>query len=396
MLENEPYPYDRRVAQIAKALTEAGYRVTVASPMGHGFGEADEEIDGVRVRRYRALPEGGGPAGYVREYLAAYSRLRATVATVVRDEPPDVVIACNPPDFLLATARRATRRGAKTIFDHHDLSPELFESKFGRRGPLHAVLRAIERWTFRHADAVMSTNDSYADVARARGGVAPDRVFVVRNGPDPGRLYPVEADPGLRRGRKHLVLWLGRMSIQDGVDTAVAVAEELVNGRGRRDISFAFVGPGDARDAVVASVERQGLAEYVDLPGQVGDEDVRRYLSTADVCLSVDPPNPLNESSTMIKVLEYMYLSRPVVQTPLPEMQRLCGDATHYAPADDVSTFATRVEGLLDDPELAEALGRAARDRITEQGLTWPDQIPTLLQAVSAVLGPQDALAAGR
>jgi glycosyltransferase involved in cell wall biosynthesis len=386
LLENEPYPYDRRVSQIAGALTGAGYQVTVAAPATPGFAGPDEEVlDGVRVLRFPAPPEGAGAAGYVREYWSGLRGLRRVARRVEREQPPDLVIACNPPDFLFLAARAARRRGARLVFDHHDLSPELFESKFGRRGAIHRVLVAAERWSFRRADIVLSTNDSYAEIARQRGGVAPDRVFVVRNGPHPDRIRLVDPDPALRRGRPHLVAWIGRMSVQEGLEAVVEAADELRR-RGRDDVAFALVGPGDAREGLQAEVRRRGLEDAVVLPGRVDDDGVRRYISTAAVCLSVDPPGPLNDRSTMIKVLEYMAMGRAVVQTPLPEMVRLCGDATLYARPGDPTDLADRIEELLDDPARAADLGERARRRILDGGLTWPDQVPRLLQGVQRAL----------
>jgi glycosyltransferase involved in cell wall biosynthesis len=385
LLENEPYPYDRRVSQIAGALTDAGYDVTVAAPATPDFGAPDEVLDGVRVLRFPAPPEGSGAVGYLREYWAGLRGLRAIASRLEREHPPDLVIACNPPDFLFLAARGARRRGARLVFDHHDLSPELFESKFARRGIFHRALLAAERWSFRSADAVLSTNDSYAQIARERGGVPAERVFVVRNGPDPGRIRLVEPDPALRRGRPHLVAWIGRMSVQEGLEGVVDAADELRR-RGRDDVAFALVGPGDARDGLLADVERRGLGDLVTLPGRVDDDGVRSYISTASICLSVDPPGPLNDRSTMIKVLEYMSLGRAVVQTPLPEMVHLCGDATLYARPRDPVDLADKIEELLDDPQRASDLGERARRRIAEGGLTWPDQVPALLRGVQSAL----------
>ena len=384
LLENEGYPLDRRVSQIAGTLVAAGYDVTVAAPRLDSAA-AEEEIDGVRVLRFPAPPQGTSAPAFLREYAVSLRGLRAIARRIERERPPDVVISANPPDFLFLAARAAARRGARLIFDHHDLAPELFEEKFGRRGIFHRALLMAERWSFRKADVVLSTNDSYADVARERGGVPAERTFVVRNAPDPDRIRAVDPDPQLRRGRPHLVAWVGRMSVQEGLETAVAAAEELRR-RGRDDVSFVFVGSGSALDGLIGDVSRRGLDDMVAFPGEVEHAAVSRYLSTASICLNVDPHGPLNDRSTMIKVLEYMALGRPVVQTPLEEMVRLCGDATSYARPDDPIDFADRIEELLDDPVKAAALGDRARRRIVEKGLTWPDQVPHLLTAVQTAL----------
>jgi glycosyltransferase involved in cell wall biosynthesis len=388
LLENETYPLDRRVSQIAVTLADAGYDVTVAAPRPD-LAAAEEEVDGVRVLRFAAPPQGTSATAFLREYAVSLRALRSIARRVERERPPDVVISANPPDFLFLAARAAARRGARLIFDHHDLAPELFEEKFGRRGAFHRALLMAERWSFRKADVVLSTNNSYADVARARGDVPTDRIFVVRNAPDPDRISQVPPEPQLRRGREHLIAWVGRMSVQEGLETAVGAAEELRR-RGRSDVSFALVGSGSALDGLVDDVHRRGLDDIVAFPGQVEHATVSRYLSTASICLNVDPHGPLNDRSTMIKVLEYMALGRPIVQTPLDEMVRLCGDATSYARPDDPIDFADRIEELLDDPAKAADLGDRARRRIVEKGLTWPDQVPRLLTAV------QTALAASR
>ena len=385
LLENEGYPLDRRVSQIAVTLARNGYEVTVAAPRLDAAA-AEEEIDGVNVLRFPAPPQGTSAPAFLREYLMSLRGLRSIARRVERERPPDLVISANPPDFLFLAARSAARRGARLIFDHHDLAPELFEEKFGRRGIFHRALLMAERWSFRKADVVLSTNDSYADVARVRGGVPPDRIFVVRNAPDPDRIRAVDPDPRLRRGRKHLVAWVGRMSTQEGLETAVGAAAELRR-RGRDDVSFVLVGSGSALDGLVEDVRKRGLDDVVAFPGQVEHAAVSRYVSTASICLNVDPHGPLNDRSTMIKVLEYMALGRPIVQTPLEEMVRLCGDATSYARPGDPIDFADRIEELIDDPAKAAVLGDRAQSRIAELGLTWPDQVPRLLTAVQTALG---------
>ena len=382
LLENEPYPYDRRVNQVAGALVEAGFRVTVAAPTGAGSTEAEDEHAGARVLRFRLAPAGTGLLGYLREYASAVRGLRRIARRLEREDPPDIVVACNPPDFLLAVAGPARRRGAKLVFDQHDLSPELFEEKFGRRGAFHRLLLAAERYAFSRADIVLSTNDSQAAIARERGGVDPGRVFVVRNCPDPKRIYPVPPRPDLLRGRRYLVLWLGRMSTQENLDQLVDVAEILAR-RGRDDITFAAVGPGDAREPLLAAISARGLDDRFELPGQVDDDMVRAYLSTAHVCLSLESSSPLNDRSTMIKVLEYMAAERPVVQFPLAEMRHLCGDATAWA--SDPASMADEIVALIDDTGRADRLGAAARARI-EDGLLWPDQVPRLIEAMETAL----------
>jgi glycosyltransferase involved in cell wall biosynthesis len=383
-LENEPYPHDRRVRQEAEALRDAGCAVTVCGPTGFGFDARRECIDGVDVYRYPAPPGGEGAGGYLREYGIALPWLGALIQRAHRRRPVDAVMVCSPPDLMVLPALPLRRAGAALIFDHHDLSPELFEAKFGRRGPLHAALVRAERFALRQADVVITTNDTYADVARVRCGVPAERVFVVRNGPDPARIFPVPAQPELADGHAHLVCWIGVMSRQEGLEHLVAAAHELIDRRGL-DVAFAVVGPGDARPALEAEVRRRGLERFFRFPGRVGDEELRRWMATADVCVSVDEPNPYNDSSTMTKVVEYMVMGRPIVQFPLRETRRVCGDVAVYARAGDPRDLARRIEELLDDPDRAATLGAAARERAMAS-LLWPQQVPALLEAFEAAL----------
>jgi glycosyltransferase involved in cell wall biosynthesis len=380
LLENEPYPHDRRVRQEALALLEAGYEVTVVSPNAANAPELETTVDGVRVLRFESPPLGDGALGYVREYLLAALRMRRLLRTL-RNERFTAVIACNPPDFLIQLARPFRRRGAGLIFDLHDPSPELFEAMFARRGLVYRVLLVLERWAERTADVVMTVNDPCADLVRNRGGVPAARVFVLVTCPDPSRFFAVESRPELRRGKQHLVLWVGRMSRKENLPLLLDAADELVNGRGRKDVAFAIVGRGDVRRELEVEIERRGLAEYAFLPGEADDELLRQWMATADVCVSLDQHSPMNDRSLMVKVLEYMAMGRPVVQFPLVEMRRVCGDATVYAADGDARNLAEKIRELIDDPARAARLGDAARQRL-QDGLTWPQQVPTLLAAV--------------
>jgi len=395
LVEGLPYPFDVRVHAQVQALTAAGYRVTVAGPTGYGFEAPAELLDGVRVLRYRAPPGGRGALGYLREYATAWLRLTRLARRVAREESVDLVLVCNPPDSLMAIAVSVARHGAGILLDYREISPELFEAKFGRRGLLYQLLLACERYAFRHCDAVITVSEPCAEIARTRGGVAPSRIFHVGNGPDPQRIFAVAPRPELRRGREHLVLWLGAMSSQEGLGRLIDVAEHVVHERGRHDVSFALVGPGDAHEDLRREVLRRGLQEFVLVSGPVEGDLVRAYLSTADVCVGVDVRNSMNDRAAMRKVFEYMAVGRAVVQFPLAEMRRICGDATLYARDGDTSDFAALVCALLDDLSLRERLGAAARER-AHRGLMWPQQVPALLDAVAtAISGRAEVAGAG-
>jgi glycosyltransferase involved in cell wall biosynthesis len=252
---------------------------------------------------------------------------------------------------------------------------------FQRRGLIHRVLLGLERWAVRTADVVVTVNEACAELVRDRGGVSGARVFVLVTCPDPRRFFPVEPRPELRRGKQHLVLWLGRMSRKENLPLLIDAAEELVNRQGRSDIAFAIVGRGDVREELAEEIERRGLAEAVFLPGEAEDELLREWLQTADVCVSLEEHSPMNDRSLMVKVMEYMAMGRPVVQFPLHEMRRVCGDATAYAADGDAHDLAEKIRELLDDSALRLELGEKGR-RLVEDRLSWPTQVPTLLAAV--------------
>lgn len=303
-------PFDRRVWQECTTLRDAGWTVHVICPQGTKRDmELEAEVDGVRIHRYPLRAATGGPAGYLREYGSA---LWHTMRLARKVGPVDVVHACNPPDLLFLPALWLKRRGARFVFDQHDLVPELYLSRFDRgKDLLYRGVCALERRTYRAADVVIATNESYRDVALSRGGKRPEDVFVVRSAPQVERFQPVPPETELKRGKPHLLCYLGVMGPQDGVDYALRALAKLRDELGRTDWHAVFVGSGDAFDAMVELSRKLGLSDQVQFTGRIPDADLVRYLSTADVCLSPDPRNPLNDVSTMNKVLEYMAMGRP-------------------------------------------------------------------------------------
>ncbi|MEV6199569.1 glycosyltransferase family 4 protein [Streptomyces sp. NPDC051771] len=384
LVENLSVPFDRRVWQECLTLRDAGWEVHVVCPAGGTRDtEREAEIDGVRIHRYPLRAATGGPAGYLREYGSA---LWHTVRLARKVGPVDVVHACNPPDLLFLPARWLKRRGARFVFDQHDLVPELYLSRFDRgEDLLYRAVCALERMTYRAADVVLATNESYRDVAVRRGGRRAEDVFVVRSAPDTERFRPVPPEPELKRGKPHLLCYLGVMGPQDGVDYALRALAKLRDELGRTDWHAVFVGGGDTFDAMVELSRRLGLADRVEFTGRVPDADLVRYLSTADVCLSPDPRNPLNDVSTMNKVLEYMVMGRPIVSFDLREARVSAGDAALYAPANDETEFARLVALLLDDPEKRALMGKAGQERIGGP-LAWRNSQRALLAAYDAAV----------
>ncbi|MFE8953610.1 glycosyltransferase family 4 protein [Streptomyces althioticus] len=391
LVENLSVPFDRRVWQECRTLRDAGWEVDVICPQGTKRDtEPEAVIDGVRIHRYPLRAATGGPAGYLKEYGTA---LWHTARLARKVGPVDVVHACNPPDLLFLPALRLKRRGAKFVFDQHDLVPELYLSRFGRgKDLLYRGVCALERATYRAADVVLATNESYKDVAVRRGGRRPEDVFVVRSAPDTERFHPVDPEPDLKRGKPHLLCYLGVMGPQDGVDYALRALAKLRDEVGRTDWHAVFVGAGDTFDAMVELSRELGLDGQVEFTGRVPDADLVRWLSTADVCLSPDPCNPLNDVSTMNKVLEYMVMGRPIVSFDLKEARVSAGEAAVYAKGDDEGAFAALIARLLDDPEQRSRMGKSGQERINGP-LAWRNSQAALLAAYEAAVGSGTAAA---
>ncbi|MET7996449.1 glycosyltransferase family 4 protein [Amycolatopsis sp. NPDC005232] len=379
LVENLSVPFDRRVWQECQTLRDAGWEVHVICPQGTKRDtEPEAVIDEVHIHRYPLKAATGGPAGYLQEYGSAVWH---TFRLARKVGPVDVVHACNPPDLLFLVARMLKRQGAKFIFDQHDLVPELYLSRFDRgQDLLYRGVCALERSTYRAADVVIATNESYRQVALIRGGKRPEDVFVVRSAPVVERFHEVPVEPELKRGKPHLLCYLGVMGPQDGVDYALRALASLRDEIGRDDWHAVFVGAGDAFDDVVALSKELGLENQVEFTGRVSDADLLRYLSAADVCLSPDPLNPLNDVSTMNKIMEYMAMSKPIVSFELREARVSAGEAALYAPANDVTEFAKLVAVLLDDPDERVRMGELGKARVSGP-LAWANSQKALLAA---------------
>ncbi len=384
LVENLSVPTDARPWNEACLLRDAGYDVTVVCPVGIGRDlETSVELDGITIRRFPLKPSEGGVAGFLVEYLTALWRMAAIVWR--SKEPIRVIHSANPPDFLfLIGLVPKLRWRTKLVFDHHDLVPELFEARFGDHRLLLWLTRATEWLSFRTADAVISTNESYRRIAIERGGKAPEDVRVVRNARDRATFRPVEPDPSLKRGRPHLAVYVGVMGQQDGGDVAVRVAGIYRNQLGRDDLQVTFVGDGDQLDECRRLATELGVEDMIHFAGWVGKDEVLRYLSTADVGLATDPPSPLNDVSTMIKVVEYAAVGLPMVSFDLAESVVSAGDAALYAPAGDEKAMAEQLATLIDDPDLRAELGGKALAR-SDGALSWQTANRALLETYESL-----------
>jgi glycosyltransferase involved in cell wall biosynthesis len=384
LVENLSVPFDRRVWQQCQTLRHAGYTVSVICPQGEQYDRRPvETIDGIDIYRY-PLRYSTGWAGYIREYATALWHEWRLIRRLTRTHRFDVIQACNPPDLLLLPALPQRLRGTKFIFDQHDLIPELYQSRFNRKRDCgYWLTMACERLTFTVADVVMSPNESYKNVALGRGRKAPEDVFVVRSAPDVSTFARSTGDESLKAGKKYLLAYLGVMGPQDGVDHALRALAAL---RKKRDDWHAiFVGAGDVFEQMKAYATELGLDGDVAFPGRLPNEDLIRVLSTADVCLAPDPLNPLNDVSTMNKILEYMACGAPIVSYDLVEARVSAGSAALYATPNDERAFASRLDQLLDDPTLRRQMSSEGKRRIANE-LSWKQSELALLDAYDRAL----------
>ena len=385
LIGNHALPRDRRVWQECRSVQSFGMRVIGISPAGTVPGTEGllDEVDGIEIHRFPLTFSAGGMAGYGREFGGAVWRSARLLHQLARTTRIDVVHAGNPPDFLVLAALGLKRRGTRLIFDHHDLSPEMYLATSGRRDPVYRALQGLERASFRAADVVISTNESFRRIAIERGGKLPQDVFVVRNGPDLSRFRAVEPDPALKRGKRHLLAYAGVMGSRDGIGHLLRSLAALR--RRRNDWHAILAGSGEVLPAMRELAGSLDLGDAVEFTGWLPSDDVVRVLSAADVCLAPDPPTAANDLSTMIKVTEYMTLGRPIVSFGLHESRVTAGTAARYAAGDDVDDFARIVDELLDDPAARERMGREGIDRVS-QGLTWAHSEQALRRAYERVL----------
>ena len=398
IVQNLPVPFDRRVWLECQALRDDGFHVSVICPRG----DADvphEVLEGVEIHRYRPYPPTQAKVGFVLEYLYSFARTAWLLARVLRPHRIDVIQTCNPPDIFWPLLLLVRAMGGRVVFDQHDLCPELYESRFPDGPQLPArVLRLLERCTYAAADHVVATNESYRDTALRRGGKRTDEVTVVRTGPDPDRLKRRAPEPSLRRGRTHLVCYLGVMGPQDGVDVVVRAADIIVHRLGRRDVSFTLLGTGDCFADLVELRDSLALGDVVEFTGRASDELVFRVLSTADVGLSPDPRNPLNDVSTMNKTMEYMAFELPVVAFDLRETRVSAQESAVYVGDDEVESYANAIVDLLDDEARRREMGTAARRRV-EDVLAWSHQRPAYVgvyRRLTGRAGAEPAAVGGR
>lgn len=387
IVQNLPLPGDRRVWLECKSLRDEGYEVAAITPAAPGDSRY-ELHEGVHLWKYKPPRATESKVSFVWEFVYCWIRTLVLALNVTwKLRRPAVIQTCNPPDTYWLLGLLFRPFGTRFVFDQHDLNPELFESRFGKRGPLYRALCLLEKANYRVADQVVSTNESYAQTAVERGGVDRACVTVVRTGPDTDLLRPSDPDVALKHGREFLVHFHGVMGPQDGVDLVIQAAYEITHRHGRDDVFFSVLGAGDCWTELRARVTALGLDDVVYMPGRVSDEELFSHLSTADIGLSADPPNPLNDVSTMNKTMEYMAFGVPIVAFDLKETRVSAGDSAIFVPEPSANAYADQIVRLLDDPVSRKTMSERGMHRARTE-LDWKFQRAAYVAAIDAALSP--------
>ncbi|MFB6396067.1 glycosyltransferase family 4 protein [Polymorphospora sp. 2-325] len=426
---NLPVERDRRVIRECRALEAAGYRVTVICPRGP---QKLRVLPGTETQ-IRSFPQplaGSGVLSFAAEFAWALIAVTTRLLGVMARTRVDAVQACNPPDvfWTIALLMRLLRRPfvfdhhdlspelyeCKTenprpvvlrilklmerfVFDHHDLSPELYECKTENPRPVVLrILKLMERLSWRCASAVVSTNESYRELAISRGGCDPDDVVVVRNGPTLAEVgaagIPAQrtGEPATAPGDddRQVVVYLGVINPQDHVDAAVLAAERLVDLRGRGDWRLVVAGDGDSLPGLRQLVTERGLDDVVRFTGWLEADEVDALLRSASIAIQPDPPTRMADLSTMAKTVEYVARGLPVVAVDLLETRRTAEGAATYVPTGSPDELAKALDQLLSDEEARSAMRTVARRRFTEL-LAWDHQARAYIRLWDRLLRPR-------
>jgi glycosyltransferase involved in cell wall biosynthesis len=391
VVQNLPVPLDRRVWLEAVTLTRNDWLVSVICPKSKAYDCSFECLEKVNIYRYRIPVDAQGKVGLIAEFVWCF------VATVIlsfrvalRGGGFDILHICNPPETYWPLAWFWRCFGKIFIFDHHDLSPEMAEARFGyQRGLLIWALLLFERLTFQVAQVVITTNDSHRQIAIERGRKNPADVFIVRSGPDLATFKLLPPDPTLKKGKKHLVVYLGEICKQDGVDYMLRAIKILREDLGRRDFHCILVGGGPYQPAIVSYADEIGVGDLCTFTGRISDVSLCAVLSSADIAIDPDPKTSWSNKSTMNKIMEYMWFGLPIVAFDLQESRISAGEAAVFVEANQEAAMARAVADLFDSGERRTRLGHIGRQRVLN-GLAWEFSVPALLAAYNRAWGLRD------
>jgi len=389
IVENLPVPFDRRVWQEAMALKKYGHAVSIICPATKEYLKKYEIIDGIHIYRHPLPLEGDGVASYLLEYSSALYYEFLLSLKIFFKHGFDVIHACNPPDniFLIGCFFKFIF-GKKFVFDHHDINPELYFAKFGKKNLFYRIMLLWEKCTFKTADISIATNNSYRNIAINRGGMKPENVHVVRSGPDLTRTRPVPTNNKWKKNKKFMVGYVGVMGGQEGIDLLLNGISFMIHKLQKKDTHFVLVGDGTELNQLKAKASKLNIDSYLTFTGRIPDNQLMEILSTADVCVNPDIVNEMNDKSTMNKIMEYMALGKPIVQFEMTEGRVSADDASLYAEPNNSKSLILKIIEILDNPEMGKRMGDSGRKRILSH-LQWNYEIPKLLNAYNALDGPK-------
>jgi glycosyltransferase involved in cell wall biosynthesis len=401
-LENE-FPDDPRPKNEADVLKEAGYSITIVALRRKGQARS-EIVDGVKVYRIprlelftklpidnptmaqRLLIRLKSVLGYVAEYtyFTCACFLLSLYIAVTRGF--DVIHAHNPPDTLFLVAAPYKLFGKKYVFDHHDLCPELYQSRYrAMNGLVSRALLWIEWANLKLADVTIATNESYKQIHVQRGKRNPDTVFVVRNGPNRKRMEISTPSKRLCLMNKQILCYIGSLNPQDGVDYLLRSLKHLLIELKREDFYCVIIGSGDSLEHLRKLATNLNLNGQVELTGYISEKELKEILAAADICVDPDPSSPLNDVSTWIKVMEYMAYGKPIVTYDLKETRYSAQEAALYVEPNDERKFAEAIVMLMDQPALRKKMGEFGRKRV-ERELQWSVVSQELVRAYGTLL----------
>jgi glycosyltransferase involved in cell wall biosynthesis len=380
LVANLPAERDRRVIRECLTLEANGYDVTVIAPRGDKTLKILPGSRGTRLRPYPIVVYGSGVLSFAFEFVWSFLWIAFRLVGEVLGGRAHAVQVCNPPDVYWPLALLMRAIGRPWVFDHHDLSPEVYATRSGDQPNrlVFATLGLFERLTLRTASAVFLTNESFRENALRRG-VAPGKLTVVRNGPALTEIAPADAGPVGSAGgeaaadRPYEIVYLGVLGPQDNVEGAVLAAEELAGRRGREDWRMTIAGDGETMPALTKLVAERGLGDVVRFAGWLEGPAVDALLRTATLAIQPDLPTRMNDLSTMAKTVEYLGRGIPVVAADLTETRRSAAEAAVYVPNGTPAEFAAAIDELLNDPPRRARMRQIGLARFAEQ-LAWEHQ----------------------
>lgn len=388
MLVHSYYEEDPRVRREAESLVGRGRPVDVFALRRPGDGPS-AEIEGVRLHRIDVQRhQGAGLGTYLAEYLAFFLRAGWAATRAHRRRHYALLQIHTLPDLLVFAGLPLRLAGVPLVLDLHEAMPEFFRSRFpGASNPLvHQLLLVQERLAIAAADAVLTVNDALADRLVGRG-VARDKITVVLNSPSLARFDPSAHPVRSFMADGHLrLVYAGALTPTYELDVALDALTRIDARRPELQISLDLYGRGDSEPALRARAAGLGVAERVTFRGRIPIEEVPAAIAVADIGLAPTRRDRFTDVSLSTKIFEYAAMSRPVVATRLPMVERTFAEGTVATyPAGDPEAMADAILRLVDRPEERDARVARTLERVRE--LAWEREAERYLALIERLAG---------